>query len=506
MQHRDGMRQRQIDDNKPYHVIRDIETTKKNLAPEDLKELEKIENDLYKAIKHFDNKKKIQIPKSILIENNKLNNNEKNNKNEINEKSDKKKINNNIIQNDIPTYELQEYKRPNNYIIYSSKERDQTKVKDYEAKYPDQVFLNFHGDFMKLEDLEKIISVLENNIGKGEKIPDEMAKKLIEENFSKYKSKSDLIIKHFNDRRNELKKSLLRKYWRLQKSTDKYFATTFRRREREKMKIRKNNQKKEESFEKVKMAGELCKTHLLKIINQMTEKETLNKTKSLIENLMFLSEINQIKKDIVPQDYLNQNKQIISLLKGKGITIDETSIDLNEEIEKIKVTKIESTKERVALSTRGDLTKEDSGKKDEESYLSEINTQEIIYPQISLDSFDSSKDKNKLVNNNHNKYRVRIRLNRIKKVTIDRYIQKEDSMDPFDDSFNEKIMKFQRYDPSLVVNTINYNSFENLIKEYYEQKYKLLQFFTDSDDEYESILKIKKNNKKLLGKKRSYIK
>ena len=199
-------------------------------------------------------------------------------------------------------------------------------------------------------------------------------------------------------------------------------------------------------------------------------------------------------------------KQIISLLKGKGITIDETSIDLNEEIEKIKVTKLDPNKERVALSTRGDLTKEDSGKKDEESYLSEINTQEIIYPQISLNSFNSSKDKNKLVNNNHNKYRVRIRLNRIKKVTIDRYIQKEDSMDPFDDSFNEKIMKYQRYDPSLVVNTINYNSFENLIKEYYEQKYKLLQFFSDSDDEYESILKIKKNNKKLLGKKRSYIK
>ena len=30
---------------------------------------------------------------------------------------------------------------------------------------------------MKLEVLEKIISSLENNIGKGEKIPDEMAKK-----------------------------------------------------------------------------------------------------------------------------------------------------------------------------------------------------------------------------------------------------------------------------------------------------------------------------------------
>ena len=67
MQHRDGMRQRQIDDNKPYQVIKNIETTKKTLSHEDMKELEKIENDLYKVIKHFDSKKKIQIPKSILI-------------------------------------------------------------------------------------------------------------------------------------------------------------------------------------------------------------------------------------------------------------------------------------------------------------------------------------------------------------------------------------------------------------------------------------------------------
>ena len=513
MQHRDGMRQRLIDDNKPYQVIRDIESAKKTLPPEDLKELEKIENDLYKAIKHFDNKKKIQIPKSIILEKNKLNNNiEKNNKNEINEKddkNDKKKQNNNIIQNDIPNYELKEYKRPNHYIIYSSKERDQIKVKDYEGKYPDQVFLNFHGDFMKLDVLENIISTLENNIGKGEKIPDEMAKKIIEENFSKYKSKSDLIIKHFNDRRNELKKSLLRKYWRLQKSTDKYFSSTFRRREREKMKIRKNNQKKEESFEKVKMSGDLCKNHLLKIINDMAQKETLNKKKSLIENLAFLSKINQIKSEKIPQDYINKNKEIISQLKGKGITIDEKSIALNEEMEKTKDTATSQYKElgtSSTRSTRAELSKDDSGKKDDESFLSDIksNNQEIIYPPISFDSLNSSKDKNKNKVINNNNYRVRIRLNRIKKLTVDRYIQKDDSMDPFDDAFNEKIMKYQKYDPSLAINTINYNCFENLIKEYYEQKYKLLSFFSDSDDEYESILKTKKNNKRIINKKRAY--
>jgi len=505
MQHRDGMRQRQIDDNKPYQVIKNIETTKKTLSHEDMKELEKIENDLYKVIKHFDSKKKIQIPKSILIENNKLNNNEKNNKNEINEKNDKKKQNINNSQNDIPTYELKEYKRPDNYIIYSSIQRDQLNVKDYEAKYPDQVFLNFHGDFMKLEVLEKIISTLENNIGKGEKIPDEMAKKIIEENFSKYKSKSDSIIKHFNDRRNELKKSLLRKYWRLQKSTDKYFTSTFRKREREKMKIRKNNQKKEESFEKVKMAGELCKTHLLKIINDMTEKETLNKAKSLIENMIFMSEINQINNNRIPNEYINQNNEIISLLKKKDITIDDTSLPLNEDIEKIKDLNIDKSKEPVTSSSRGELTKDDSGKKDDESYISDIknNSQEIIYPPINLGSFNSLKEKNKIVNNN-NKYRVRIRLNRIKKLTVDRYIQKEDSMDPFDDAFNEKIMKYQKYEPSLSINSINYNSFENLIKDYYEQKYNLLSFISDSDEEYDSILKNKKNNKRIINKKRAY--
>ena len=95
MIHRDGMRPRLIDDNKPYQVIKDIEHAKKTLPPEDKKELEKFEIDLNKAIQHFDNKKKIQIPKSLILENNNLNNNDKNEKNE---KSDKKKQNINNIK------------------------------------------------------------------------------------------------------------------------------------------------------------------------------------------------------------------------------------------------------------------------------------------------------------------------------------------------------------------------------------------------------------------------
>ena len=67
MQHRDGMRPRTIDDNKSYQVIKDIELAKKTASPEELKELEKFETDLNKDIQHFDSKKKIQIPKTLLI-------------------------------------------------------------------------------------------------------------------------------------------------------------------------------------------------------------------------------------------------------------------------------------------------------------------------------------------------------------------------------------------------------------------------------------------------------
>ena len=500
MQHRDGMRPRTIDDNKSYQVIKDIEQAKKTASPEELKELEKFETDLNRAIQHFDSKKKIQIPKTLLIENNNLNNKEKNDKNE---KSEKKKQNTNNTNSDIPVYELKEYKRPENYIIYASKERDQPKAKDYEAKQPDQIFLSFHGDFMKLEVLESIISSLENNIGKGEKIPDEMAKKIIEENFSKYKSKSDLIIKHFNDRRNELKKSLLRKYWRLQKSTDKYFANTFRRRERDKMKIRKNNQKKEESFEKVKMAGDLCKTNLLSIIDSMIQKEILNKTIAELDNMIFMSEVNQIQKNSIPKEFIEQNEKIIAYLKEKGITVDENNMPIQEEKVKLedKNGKLEN---RVGTaSTKGDNSKGDSGSKEEESYINEskINVPEIIYPDINFSHFSEAKGKNKIENN---KYRVRIRLNRIKKLAVDRYIQKNDSMDPFDDSFTQKIMKYQNYDTNLVMNSINYICFENLFNNYYEQKYKFLSLISDNDDEHQSFFKSKKSNKRLISKKRAY--
>ena len=485
------LKQRPIDDNESFDVIKDIEHDKVMTAANKVK----AQNDIKKVLHAFDTKKKIQIPKS-------LNNISINNNNSKNNNFDKNERKKNNPQSTHQSFELSEFKRPDSYIIYSSKEREQLNIKDYEAKSPDFLFLEYHGDFMKIEELEKIISALENNIGKSEKIPDEMAKKIIEENFSKYKSESEMIIKYFNDRRSELKKSLLRKYWRVQKSTDKYFTTTFRRRERDKMKIRKNNQKKEESFTKVKMAGDLCQTHLLSIIKSMTDKEMLNRQLIYLDNVAFMSKVSTIQKNKIPKEYVNQNNEILSFMKKKGINLVEIpppkiEIKNNEEhnAEKIPI-KVKIPKQEVLL----DLEKLNSNNAE-----NKIISQEIIEPPLDFSSLkDDYNNKNNDVININNKYRIRIRLNRNKKISVDRYIQNKDSMDPFDDSYNENIINYGKYNPNMTLNSLSYNCFENLLKNYYQQKYKFLDYIIENDDDYDSFFKSKKSNKRLLSKKRTF--
>ena len=485
------LKQRPIDDNESFDVIKDIEHDKVMTAANKVK----AQNDIKKVLHAFDTKKKIQIPKS-------LNNISINNNNSKNNNFDKNERKKNNPQSTHQSFELSEFKRPDSYIIYSSKEREQLNIKDYEAKSPDFLFLEYHGDFMKIEELEKIISALENNIGKSEKIPDEMAKKIIEENFSKYKSESEMIIKYFNDRRSELKKSLLRKYWRVQKSTDKYFTTTFRRRERDKMKIRKNNQKKEESFTKVKMAGDLCQTHLLSIIKSMTDKEMLNRQLIYLDNVAFMSKVSTIQKNKIPKEYVNQNNEIVSFMKKKGINLVEIpppkiEIKNNEEhnSEKIPI-KVKIPKQEVLL----DLEKLNSNNAE-----NKIISQEIIEPPLDFSSLKNDyNNKNNDVININNKYRIRIRLNRNKKISVDRYIQNIDSMDPFDDSYNENIINYGKYNPNMTLNSLSYNCFENLLKNYYQQKYKFLDYIIENDDDYDSFFKSKKSNKRLLSKKRTF--
>ena len=237
--HRDGIRPRPIDDHKPYFVIKDLAEAKLTSNKEDHAELCNIEKELYKVLDYYDKIRKNEIPKSKII-------NEKNERTDKNDNKINYHINNNIIymneNNDnsnnnnnayILNYKLSEYKRPDNYIIYSSSDKNKinTLTKVYEAKNADKIFLKIRDNFMKIDELENIIIDLENNTTneKDDKVSEENARKLIEQKYPKYKKYIDSIINHFKDRRNCIKKSLIRKKWHTNKSTDKYLNNTFRK-------------------------------------------------------------------------------------------------------------------------------------------------------------------------------------------------------------------------------------------------------------------------------------
>ena len=569
--HRDGIRPRPIDDNKSYFVIKDLTEAKLTSNKEGHAELCNIEKELYKVLDYYDKIRKVEIPKSKII-------NEKNDKNDKNEKKINYHINNNIIyinenndnsnQNNssyVLNYTLSEYKRPENYIIYSSSDKNKVNItkKIYEAKDADRIFLNFHDNFMKIDDLENIIIDLENNAmnEKDDKINEENARKIIEQKYSKYKKYTDSIINHFKDRRNSNKKSLIRKKWHTNKSTDKYLNNTFRKRERDKIKTRKNNQNKEESLTKILEAELFCKNYLLPLMNDMTNKEITNKYLLKLEELIFQSECDKIKKIDIPPIRIKENNIIKENIE-KNVKLINKKNDINEykPNKEIKTNKwnsniiplingVNNTKitNGILLNNNNNITDKTEDinirnkSKNEKQNINNNNTENSNigngsntnkktnerksgynknnskksegYPLLSLNSLMNNNinlnedDNNNYIIDKNNNLRIRIRINRINKIAIDRYIQKKNDYNPFHDSYNDVINEYKKYDN----NSYNYlgnKNFENLFDSYNLNKVKNLNILYDSDDDsidinndikqfsnsYKQFLKLKKTH------------
>ena len=547
--HRDGIRPRPIDDHKPYFVIKDLAEAKLTSNKEDQAELCNIEKELYKVLDYYDKIRKNEIPKSKII-------NEKNERTDKNDNKINYHINNNIIymneNNDnsnnnnnayILNYKLSEYKRPDNYIIYSSSDKNKinTLTKVYEAKNADKIFLKIRDNFMKIDELENIIIDLENNTTneKDDKVSEENARKLIEQKYPKYKKYIDSIINHFKDRRNCIKKSLIRKKWHTNKSTDKYLNNTFRKRERDKIKTRKNNQNKEDSLNKILEAELNCKNYLLPLMNDMVNKEISNRNLLKLEELIFLSECDKIKKIEIPPNRIKENNIIKENIE-KNLKLINKKIDLNEikTNKDIKNNKINGGITNISTSTNNNKNKNSNGNtlngistnttdKIEEittvnKSLSENRNQshidinnininkksnerktiynknnsknrniETIIPALSLKTLlnknniklnEEENNKYNYINDKNNKLRVRIRVNRNNKITIDRYIQKNNDLNPFHDSYNNSINEYKKYDNNSY-NYLDKKNFENLLYSYNLNKAKNLNLLYDSDDD-----------------------
>ena len=545
--HRDGIRPRPIDDQKSYFVIKDLTEAKLSSNKEGHTELCNIEKELYKVLEYYDKIRKKQIPKSKII-------NEKNSKNEnkINYN-----INNNIIyinennensnQNSneyILNYKLSEYQRPENYIIYSSSEKNKINetTKIYEAKEADKMFLNFHDNFMKIGELENILIDLENNTTneKDDKINEESARKIIEQKYPKYKKYMDSIITHFKDRRISNKKSLIREKWRKNKSTDKYLTTTFRKRERDKIKTRKNNQNKEESLTKIIEAELFCKKFLLPLMNDLGIKEKLNKDLLKLEQNIFLSECDKIKKKEISPNRIKENNIIKEVIEKNVKSINKKN-DINKVVKTksdislkngINGNKIlnhnvsdnmskddenninKSTNENRPLNNISEDNSINNGnKKQKQGGYNKNNLKKNgeVFPSLSLNSLLNKNislnedNNNDYVIDKKNNLRVRIRINRINKIAVDRYIQRKNDFNPFHDSYNDAIINYKRYD-SNQYQFLGKKNFENLFYAYNLNYTKNLNLLYESDDDsidanndlkhfsnsYKQFLKLKK--------------
>lgn len=164
--HRPTFRQRPIDNAKPLQLIKNIkDVMSKTDDLAEREELKNIESEIKRVLQLYDERKRIITPGSGKIE-----------KTTTATKNDKKIPNNFASEFE---YSQKEFKRPDHYIIYSEKTRKENHKRDYEATRHDVTYLNCEKNFMTLEEFEKVISTLENDIGTGEPIPHERAKAII---------------------------------------------------------------------------------------------------------------------------------------------------------------------------------------------------------------------------------------------------------------------------------------------------------------------------------------
>ena len=534
MHHRDGIRPRPIDDSKQNLIIKDLAEAKNNATDKDQEnKINDIEKDLYKIIEYFDKKKKNQIPKAKII-------NEKNDKNENNVNYS---VNNNIIytieksndpnQNNsqyILNCKLTEFRRPESYIIYSSSLQDKlnSQRKIYEATEADKYFLTIRQNFMSLEELENIMTDLENNCTneKDDKINEESARNIIEKKYSKYLNYIDSIINHFKDRRMSIKKSLIRKKWHKNKSTDKFLTNTFKRRASDKRQTRKNNQNKGESLEKIKEAKKFCEDYLSLLMNDMSIKETSKKNLLKIEEFIFLSEINKFKKENIPDARIKENKSILKEIEKNNKKNEENIPKSTNNQKNISRNPNDSSiassqnRNKNNINTNIAQISQNGNNNNDNSQINNvnINDQRRIHPQSpenanvnntkkTNNNKNQTRNKNDifpdvslncLLNNNSinlneenynennnkkkNSVRMRIRINRNNQIVIDRYIQNNNDFDPFNDSYNEVFANYRKYD----INELEYltnNNFEKLYNSFNLNKLNELNIFCDSEDE-----------------------
>ena len=107
-----------------------------------------------------------------------------------------------------------------------------------------------------------------------------------------------------------------------------------------------------------------------------------------------------------------------------------------------------------------------------------------------------------------NYLKLRFRYNRNNMFVVDRYIQKKNSFNPFDDSFNQSILKYKNYNEDLVKVMNSERNFDFFYNKFLRNSIDPFYFFSESDDDslnFQNQLKnFQSSHKQFLRNKRGH--
>lgn len=294
------------------------------------------------------------------------------------------------------------------------------------------------------------------------------------------------------------------------------------------MRTRRNKQNELESLEKLIEIKDITEKILVPLLNGMKQREEIKQHIISINNLAFKAEVAQLTNGKIPpeieeswhkeQNEINKiqyvtfdKKNPVDPIDSPGMRPGKENIYPNnvQDIKKIPSRRfdrkqIKPPRDQSQINTKNKSTTSESEKKKSPSSSSEKRGEQVI---LSRERIHQSRVKEK-IKKEESCLKLRLRRNRIGKIVIDRYIQKQNSFNPFDDAITEDIAAFNSFGKDYTCPIDEEVGFKHLYENFVHSYLEDFFFFSDSDEESTNLegelKKFQNEHKMFLKNKRGH--
>lgn len=284
------------------------------------------------------------------------------------------------------------------------------------------------------------------------------------------------------------------------------------------MRTRRNKQNEGESLDKIKQIRDDNDKILAELLNAMEQKEKVKKHLINLNQLTFEAEVSQIMEGNVSKEIeQNYQKEELEINKINFVYLEKkTNLAENKDLYKKKINDddyeeqekvVRSTKNCIKRISRKSNIDNNSNNKNSTDDSSKYQSSSSINIKDKINQKKRVEKLNKeLIKTDENCLKLRLRYNRANRIVIDRYIQNDNSMNPFDDSINKVINCYNSYGKDLTYCIDNKNYFGYYFDRYFKGYLGDFFFFSDSDDDNFDIdiKKFQNDHKSFLKNKRTH--